>query len=89
MSEMIERVARGLAGHNGYDPDDMSGAHNIGGPLWMAFVQEARVAIAAMRTPTQAMLDTTTNPHCVETMDDIRDVWTDMIDAALRETSDV
>jgi hypothetical protein len=88
MNEMVERVARAIAGHNGYDPDDMSGAHNIGGPMWMAFVQEARAAIEAMREPTMDMVVAGTEQWlCEAAMEDRSEAnWRAMIDEALRET---
>lgn len=76
MNEMIERVARAIAEAQmgpGYD--------------WTCFVDEGRAAIAAMRAPTEAMIDEgadelragdltrTTPPH----------VWRAMIDAALED----
>lgn len=78
MSEMIERVAKAIWG-------DLGGWDDLNGDTKETVRKEARAAIAAMREPTEAMLDTTVNPHCVETMEDIRDVWTDMIDAALSD----
>lgn len=76
---MIERVARALAEQwnepvwEGIDPGKRE-----------RFYGDAIAAIEAMREPTQAMLDTTKHPHCVETMDDIYEVWVNMIDEALR-----
>lgn len=72
MNPMIERVARALCTG---DPDTST---NIG-PLWKAWEHPARAAIAAMREPTEAM---------IQVQDDVRylrDLWPAMIDAALKD----
>lgn len=87
MSEMIENVAKaihdeveGVTGPN----DDSGGGH---------YMRAARAAIAAMREPTQAMLDAAIpryqehnrgdDPYASE----MADYWTTMIDAALGDQS--
>lgn len=78
-ASMIERVALALlADEHGPDlqPNDVPN-------LWPAFVQQARVAIAAMRKPTEDMVSAGLDAdvgHYSAT-----GVWEAMIDAALGE----
>lgn len=81
MSEMIERVARALAGYEYADGNDEP---------WEPFVGLARVAIEAMREPSEMMIaiginqaedctaDWTASAACVA-----EHVYRQMIDAAL------
>lgn len=61
MNEMVERVARAICTEQpgckigGRSPDDRNTLR--GTPLWMSFASEARAAIAALREPTEAMID--------------------------------
>jgi hypothetical protein len=82
---MIEAVARAIAHHAGVDPDrERSGAFQ-----WQAYVGIARAAIAAMREPTDAMVDA----GAAERFDSryeseenhAKHVWDAMIDAILNE----
>lgn len=54
MSEMVERVARTLCTFAGDCPDDIVRGDVL---LWTRYEGEARVAIAAMRQPTEAMIN--------------------------------
>lgn len=69
---MEERVARALAMERGIDPDALGpGRRHVikadgidkivsdhRGPLWMMYISDARVAIRAMREPTDEMIVT-------------------------------
>ena len=74
MNKLIECVARAICREHGYDPD----AVFEGRPNWHAWERFARVAIDAMKSPTDAMLaagsDAFKSPW---------DVWAAMIHAAL------
>ncbi len=72
MSEMVERVARRLAYENGETPD-----------LWTKHEGAARAAIAAMREPTEAMLDKGSLEIADEASDALT-VFQAMIDEALK-----
>jgi len=72
MSEMIERVAKAI-----YEAMDLS--DGLDGTAAKTY---ARAAIEAMREPTEAMLNAS-----YLTSWDADEVWKDMIDAALQETS--
>jgi hypothetical protein len=50
MLEMVERVARVLVEHNGYNPDGAAGGP--GEKVWETAIPFARVVIAAMNEPT-------------------------------------
>jgi hypothetical protein len=79
MSEMVDRVAKAL--WESSDDTEMGAPwENLTGHWRKTYEDMARVAIAAMREPTQAMLDA--GP--VEPYMDAY-VWAKMIDAALRE----
>lgn len=60
-SEMIERVARAIAGELGCDPDmrDPDLPDDIDGnkSVWHNYIDVARAAIDAMREPTDAMVN--------------------------------
>lgn len=51
---MVERVARAICIGN---PDFKMGTDGEGGLLWEMYADQARAAIAAMREPTEAMID--------------------------------
>jgi hypothetical protein len=77
---MVERVARTIAGSN----DETYGLRPID-ETWRLFVVEARAAIAAMREPTEGMLDAAwATRHEPYEPPHPRDVYVDMIDAALK-----
>lgn len=97
MNEMVERVARAICKSCGGDADRLAfvGIPELGPrtaiyipsdessqkprPLWQFFASEALEAILAMRDPTEAMLNVgPPEPY----MD--KDVWTKMIDEALK-----
>ncbi len=95
MTEMVERVARALVYWSGDDPDAlvhpskplpvtqdgfalMTKVDPV--PLWQTKVDLARVAIAAMREPTDEMA---TAPSVLA--NDFGDIWQAMIAAALGE----
>jgi hypothetical protein len=57
-NEIIERAARAICAAGGQDPD--ARVNIVGAPdraLWEAYIPEARAAVAAMREPTEAMLN--------------------------------
>jgi len=74
--DMIERVARVLQSRDEtYDVTDA---------LDPCFMDDARAAIAAMREPTEEMVD-----QCMDAghmRGDAEEIWERMIDAALEET---
>jgi hypothetical protein len=77
MNEMIERVARvicALHTTNGADRDRLVDRD------WEDWVLDARAAIAAMRAPTEAMMQVP-----VAGFVDAGEYWDAMIDAALKE----
>lgn len=52
---MVERVARAIAKGRGLDPEaDLSYGKK---PSWQYFTDDARAAIAAMRMPTDGMIE--------------------------------
>jgi hypothetical protein len=72
--EMVERVARAIAYSETADPE-----------MWSAFVEVARAAIAAMREPTEAMLQAASNaPREPFAPTEPRDTWQAIIDEALK-----
>jgi hypothetical protein len=80
-SEMIERVARALAArrvYQGYDAETK--ARLIEAAMYSAR-NDARLAIEAMRQPTDRMAVI----GCMATYSTIEDSWRAMIDAALSE----
>jgi hypothetical protein len=91
MSEMVERVARAI--HKTYHADTMDGLS--GGSVdaaWDRLAEfdcqdewraAARAVIAAMREPTEAMIEGTNYPNTTWDSGDA-DVWRAMIDAALK-----
>lgn len=82
MSEsMIDRVAMALSVADGNHPDACSNDEDET-PMWTLYVKDARAAIEAMRTPTEAMKATA--PSCGVCGQPIQD-WSAMINAALSE----
>ena len=84
MGEMVDRVAKALLNHTNSSPGVMT-------QYDMMSENEARelasVAIAAMREPTEAMVQigyAASNAHD-HMPDDIRSAWSAMIDAALAD----
>lgn len=97
MTEMIERAARAIVGcMYGADPDKpllSRGADpdviHMGEPTWKAFVPMARAAIEAMREPTEAMIVVGAEQVVMITdrkrdFHPVKELWMDMIDAALK-----
>jgi len=88
MSEMIEIVARALAAANGYDPDNVPNnpLEPDANPAWHKYKYDAEIAIAAMRDPSDAMMDALmdTKLNYVVLADDGISVYRAMIDAALK-----
>jgi hypothetical protein len=87
MSEktMIERVAVAICAVN-YDDPDHSTVNDE--PTWAMYVEDAKAAIGAMRTPTDAMIAAgggETRIVCLES--DAADIYSTMINAALNEPS--
>lgn len=84
MSEMIQRVARALA--------QLEGHENLP-TLQSAYEQRARVAIEAMREPTDRMLSSgdsmmpqiARGEDITTGYDALREAWPEMISAALEE----
>lgn len=64
-NEMVERVARALCWANGMDPDLTLGGDGQN-YLWMEYEHPARAAIAAMREPTTAMMQSACEIYCTE-----------------------
>jgi hypothetical protein len=88
MSEMVERIARALcidAHGSSLSPDAIltcGPAREVGQPAWKFFEDRARVAIAAMREPTEAMRNAFAQ-HRFARAPTARELWQTMIDAAL------
>lgn len=85
MSEMVERVARALADLDAdYEPDEILEGDDF--PFWQYFKHDARVVIAAMREPTEAMLHAAwavyDDDWCGET--NALNMWQAQIDEALK-----
>ena len=84
--EMVERVARALADE---ELPQCGGANSnafaTGRPAWTYFTRKAKVAIAAMREPTEAMTKGSEwlYPRYDDPHESHEDVWRAMIDAAL------
>lgn len=70
MSEMVERVARAIA-------EDQDGMEDY----WDAYVNAARAAIAAMREPTDKMIEASLDDAWTA---HTRQLYQRMIDAALK-----
>ena len=94
MTSMVERVARTLCTTRGVDPDKE--VHCQGGGIlyeWHWWEREARAAIAAMREPTEGMLEGMSSLITGEVEDynvylgreDATEAWQLAIDAALEE----
>jgi hypothetical protein len=80
MNEMIERVARALCLRRG----KIDGESDLGDYVerhWSCHTEEARDAIAAMREPTEAMVEAAGDAK----NSDWDEIWHPMIDAALKE----
>ena len=83
MNEMIERVARGLAGLLSFAPgDEYENAH------WRDYVPEAKAAINAMMEPTEVMIDAymAQYPLAEITRGQVASDFQAMIRAALEDT---
>lgn len=73
---MIEKVARVMASHDGFNPDALAypgepyrfkKGYVVGtatpAPLWMFYASEARAAIEAMREPTEVVVHVSKNSN--------------------------
>lgn len=69
---MIERVARAIADHNGWDENELK-------EQWDDLIGQTRAAITAMREPTDEMKEK------AWPVTDYVKYWKTMIDAALEE----
>jgi hypothetical protein len=75
---MIERVARALSSADGADPDGYIRS-GIDAPHWMSFVEDAKAAIAAMRSMTNPMRSAANLAGSFD------EAWEMAIDAALKK----
>lgn len=84
MSEMVEKVARGICVARGLDPDNgvIHGGKRYPA-AWMANVAPARAAIEAMREPTREMILAGVHDIPGGAASGVP-VWRAMIDAALQ-----
>lgn len=88
ITEIAERVARALSekrhlSMGGADADTLV----QGIPNWHYCVDDAKVAIEALREPTSAMLDaghSAFTEHAYSFKSELRELWPAMIDAALK-----
>jgi len=84
----VERVARALCP---IDPDSTTQLivhdkwYRAGTPHWQSWIAEARVAIAAMREPTEAMVKEACNVSIEMSANQAHLAWQAMIDDALKE----
>lgn len=89
MSEMEERVARALCHAIGV-PEDGLVADNRSAlddlkPAWVTQLPKARAAIAAMREPTQEMINIGVSTINFLRPEDLKLAWQTMLDVALQE----
>ena len=85
MSEIVERVARALMAADP-DPGDHRFVRHDPGPclqVWQAYEKDARLAITAMREPTEAMEGVGSDLDDVHGHLTARLMWRAMIDEAL------
>lgn len=102
MNAMIERVARAICASEGNDPNRLEPGNSVGqwegvdGVLrngdvahffWRERADVARSAIEAMREPTIEMEDAGNSPTYIWVDETSSDIWSRMIDAALKEES--
>lgn len=73
----VERVARAIC-----RSDHPGMSERLREFEWMAYIDSARAAIAALREPSEGMIDAAPDVHLSTA------IWTAMIDAALSEGSD-
>lgn len=90
MTDMIERVARALCRCRVSQSDYVLGWASVEQEVhycWNEWTEEARAAIEAMREPTEDMLYTGNAqiPDWDRQIEDVRNTWHAMIDAALKE----
>lgn len=85
-TEMIERVARAICGEN-CDMPKCSCQPSKSAQIVCAnmSIRQARAAIHAMRTPTEAMLRAGGTDNCSDDYPPPEQAWPDMIDAILKE----
>ena len=88
MSEMVERVARAICRANGEDPDEPGYGFLGGGAptsyAWQGYASHARVAIQAMREPTESMTAAAYAEPAVALTPFAPHYWRRMIDEALK-----
>jgi hypothetical protein len=79
---MIDRVAKAMADNDGWGWDNA--ISDLGRNMWRA---HARVAIAALREPTDEMAEVGFQLHTGHPcwQEDVKHAWRAMIDVALRE----
>lgn len=83
----VKQVARGICKARGDDPDEL--VRNWHGreaqfiPRWMSWRTEARAALAAMRTPTEAMVEAMF--RATQDQANLVEMFESAIDAAMAE----
>jgi len=85
MTDMIERVAVAMA-ENDSGPMDSALFAIHWREFGEGYIDSARAAIAAMREPTEKMIDAGSKEQRNILSKPIEGIWTAMIDAALEET---
>lgn len=63
MTGMVEKVARALCIHSGFDPETMVGVVPFKTKQWCLHKEQARAAIEAMRVPSRGMIDAAYAAH--------------------------
>jgi hypothetical protein len=87
MMNMIEKVARKLCEENYNKPDNKT---QFGSYVWTLYIKDAKVAIEAMRKPSEEMLNSARDWSVAKHGRGVGNVdatqcWQAMIDAALKE----
>lgn len=80
----LERAARAICVASGYDPDKDDQVANVGPLNWELFADQARAVLQAIREPSGGMIDEGYASYDANG-GSLRDVFMDMIDAALEE----
>lgn len=81
MSSPLERAARALCELAGNPP----GATMNGKPLWVDYLPEVRAVIAAIREPSDVMLDAAEDMEAQSARGTAGNMWSAMIGAMLEE----
>lgn len=91
MTSMVDRVARAICWKNGMNPDLTLGGDGVNF-LWHEYVAQAEAAIEAMREPSEKMVSVGVEHRLKISIfgaggwkNDTRDLFKEMIDAALNE----